>query len=46
MRWQEKLITASTFFNENLLVTGVIGHAGDYDLTDLFIWMDKICQSK
>lgn len=23
-----------------------IGHAGDYDLTDLFTWMDKVCQGK
>ncbi len=23
-----------------------IGHAGDYDLDDLFTWMDKICQGK
>lgn len=36
----------NTGYNVDFAVPWGIGHAGDYDLDDLFTWMDKICQGK
>lgn len=33
-------------FNTEFAVPWGIGHAGDYDLDDLFAWTDKICKEK
>lgn len=33
-------------FDVDFMLPWGIGHAGDYDIDDLFIWMDKICQGK
>jgi len=33
-------------FNTEFAIPWGIGHAGDYDLDDLFAWADKICQGK
>lgn len=33
-------------YNVDFAVSWGIGHAGDYDLEDLFAWSDKICQEK
>lgn len=33
-------------FNTEFAIPWEIGHAGDYDLDDLFAWTDKICQGK
>jgi hypothetical protein len=33
-------------YNTDFALPWGIGHAGDYDLDDLFTWMDKICQGK
>lgn len=33
-------------YNVDFAVPWGIGHAGDYDLNELFAWIDKICQEK
>lgn len=33
-------------YNTDFGIPWGIGHAGDYDLDDLFAWTDKICQTK
>lgn len=33
-------------YDADFAVPWGIGHAGDYDLDELFAWMDKICQTK
>jgi len=33
-------------YNVDFAVPWGVGHSGDYDLNDLFEWMDKICQGK
>jgi hypothetical protein len=33
-------------YNVDFAVPWGIGHAGDYDLTDIFAWMDNISQGK
>lgn len=36
----------NTGYNVDFAVPWGIGHGGDYDLDELFAWIDKICQGK